>query len=219
MDDWRGDLARSEKAFRETVWPEIAMYVGGGTLTSLEKTGCDDLDRTGGIDAYELLHTGIRTIAQRTQFVDDYRKPATFTIRHSRRRNSATEYRKRYDAINQGFEVPGLVIQAYILEAQQLFIRAAVTHGRPFYEYVFKHNTRWQHRENRDGSASFLVVPWLTISADNAAGRSEVPLLAKDGLGVIHRTPDSFFARRETVFDRESIYFTDSRRNQGLLWI
>jgi hypothetical protein len=212
------DLDRSRRAFEAVVWPEIVRYVGGGTLRSLE-TGENDLDRTGGIDAYQLLRTGIRTIAQRTQFVDDYRKPATFTIRYSRRRNSLTEFQKRYDAINQGFDVPGLVIQAYVHEQRQQFIRAAIVHGRPFYEYVIADARRWQTRENREDGAVFLVVPWSSISIDNARDRSEVPLLAKDGIGVVHRTPDSFFGARDTVFDRNPIYFSHRQRNSDLLWI
>lgn len=217
--DWQADLRRSRVAFREIVWPEIAEYVGGGVLVSLEEHGDDDLDRTGGIDAYELLETGCRTIAQRTQFIDDYEKPATFTIRSSRRRNTLTEVHKRYDAINQGFDLPGLVIQAYVHEARRLLMRVGITHGRAFYEYAFAQLDRWQTRHNHDGSATFLVVPWVAISKDNAAGRSDVPLLAKDVLGVVHRTPDTFFNRRPTVLDRDPRFLTSARRHPGQLWI
>ena len=117
--DWRDDKRRSAVAFREIVWPEISLYVGGGELQSLEeKTDDDDMDRTGGIDALQMMSTTIRTIAQRTQFNDDYPKPGTFTIRCSRRSSAATELRKRYDALNKAFLIPGLVIQAYVDEGK-----------------------------------------------------------------------------------------------------
>lgn len=217
--DWRTDLRRSREAFREIVWPEIARNVGGGTLVSLEERGDDDMDRTGGIDAYERLATGIRTIAQRTQFIDDYRKPATFTIRSSRKRQTLTEFHKRYDAINQGFTVPGLVIQAYVHEARGIVTRVGITHGAPFYEYVFAQVERWETRKNSDGSATFLVVPWETIHRDNARDRSEVPLLWKDALGTVTRTPDCFFTRRDTFFDRDPRFFSSARRDPNLLQI
>jgi hypothetical protein len=219
--DWRADLERSREAFREIVWPEIAAYVGGGALVSLEDRGDDDLDRTGGIDAYERLETGIRTIAQRTQFIDDYQKPQTFTIRCARRHHTLTEFHKRYDAINQGFDLPGLVIQAYVHEERRQLMRVGITHGRPFYEYVFRQVDRWSTRHNSDGSAAFLVIPWVAISKDNAAGRSNVPLLAKDVLGVVHRTPDTFFSRplQAVVFDLDARFLTSGRRQPGLLQI
>ena len=215
VDDWRADQIRSERAFREIVWPQLVSYLGGGTLTSLETTGTDDLDRTGGIDAYQRLQTGVRTITQRTQFVDDYPKPPTFTIRYSRQRNPLTEYQKRMDAIDKGFALPGLVIQAYVHEEKQVFVRAAVTHGQPFYAYVAAQANRWKRNEATAGSAGFLIVPWLAIFTDNATDRSSVPLLTKDGLGVVVRTPTMFFAGRKDVYKP----FVDAWRSHALLWI
>lgn len=218
VDDWRADQKRSAKAFREIVWPEIVDYVGGGTLMSLEETGNDDLDRTGGIDAYQLLRTGIRTITQRTQFLDDYRKPATFTIRYSRTRNPLTEYQKRYDALNKGFETPGLVIQAYVYEKPQQFVRAGITHGRPFYEYVFASRRRWQMQAT--SNAEFLVVPWVAIAIDNGAEPSALlPFLWKNEMGVVTRTPDSWFSTRPNPFDQDLRYHSHAHRDRHKLWI
>jgi hypothetical protein len=212
VDDWRRDLRRSNQAFGRAVYPEIQPYIGGGEYQSLE-TGDDNLDRMGGIDGYQLFHNGVRTIAQRTQFVDDYRKPATFTVRRTRSSGAVTEAQKRYDAINEGFDLPGLVIQAYVHEEQQQLIRVGVVHGRPFYEWVFRQMDRWSVLYAGSDRNSFLVVPWQAISIDNAKSLSEIPFLGKDGLGVIYRTPIDFF-------DRHPCYATDlRRRTPGLRWI
>ena len=217
-DDWRADMRRSAKAFQEIVWPEIVDYVRGGNFCSLE-TGRDDLDRTGGIDGYQILRTTIRTIAQRTQFTDDYPKPSTFTVRCSRQSGAATELTKRGDAIDQGFDLPGLVIQAYVHEGSQQLDRVGITHGRPFYNYVRANLHRWREVPTNDGSARFLVVPWYVISIDNGTGLSEVPFLGKNGLGVVYRTPDCWFSARPNVFDQDARYFSHTRRDRGLLWI
>ncbi len=217
MRKWGDDLRLSARMFQEVVWPEISPYIGGGTLRSLE-TGDDDLDRAGGIDGYQLFKTGVRTIAQRTQFVDEYNKPGTFTIRKARRTGACTEFQKRLTAINQGFDVPALVIQAYVHTTKQFLMRVGIAHGTPFYAYALSRPERWRELYARDDGNAFLVVPFLDICRDNArdttdAQRSEVPFLAKDGMGYVHRSPDTFF-------DRHPCYFTDLRRHDtSLRWI
>ena len=115
--------------------------------------------------------------------------------------------------------MPGLVIQAYVHEQRRTFIRAAVVHGRPFYAYVFARMDHWNIHTNALDRNQFVVVPWERISRDNNAGRSEVPMLKKDGMGVVDRSPDSFFNSRETVFDRDPRYFTSHRRDPKLFRI
>ena len=104
------------------------------------------------------------------------------------------------------------------MRAKQQLIRVGITHGEPFYKYVFEKRF-WRKKETHDGGAEFVVVPWSQISIDNAAGRSEVPFTGKNGLGVVHRTPDCWFSAHQTVFDRDPRYFSATRRNRNLLWI
>lgn len=212
--DWRTDLRRSAKAFSDLVWPEICPYIGGGQLRSLELETNNGLDQAGGIDGYQLLSTGIRTIAQRTQFIDDYAKPATYTIRQTRQSGAATEYLKRIDAIRCGYDLPALVIQSYVSEERQFVWRLAITHGRPFYEYVFRHEEHWASHWARDGSAKFMVVPWERICRDNAIASDgeSVPLLLKDCMGSVARSPIDWFDARP--------YRTDLKRQcTHLPWI
>lgn len=185
--------ARSVKAFREIVWPEIRDMCGGGALRSLEES-CDPMDTRGGIDAYQLLHTGIRTMTQRTQFCDDYEKPGTFTIRSELAvGGGATEIHKRMEALEKGYDLPTLVVQAYVIEKQKRLVRVGIAHARPFYEYVRNGSNRWRHKQAREGGNKFIVVPWLDIMVDNSRRRSDVPFASKDALCMV-RTPTDFFA-------------------------
>ena len=214
--DWRTDQRDSAVAFRDIVWPEIYRYIGGGELRSFEFDTNNKLDQTGGLDGYQLLSTGIRTIAQRTQFIDEYDKPATFTIRYRRRTGAATEYLKRVDALRCGYDLPALVIQAYVHKERQFMWRVGITHGRPFYEYVFRQEHRWERNEARDGSAAFLVVKWHNdICRDNekASDAEIVPLLMKDCMGTVGRSP-----KPDDWFDRHQ-YLTDLTRHSKLAWI
>lgn len=127
--------AFSERAFRELVWPAISDMCGGGSLRSFERAG-SDLDTRGGIDAYQVFSTGIRSMAQRTQRLDDYEKPRTFTVRKSLARGGATEWEKRLDALDKGHDLPSITIQAYVLWETRRFVRAGIVHTRPFYQWA-----------------------------------------------------------------------------------
>lgn len=127
----------SERAFRELVWPAISEMCGGGELRSLESER-SPLDTRGGIDGYQVFRTGVRTLAQRTQRLDDYEKPRTFTIRDTLSSGGITEMAKRLDALEKGYDLPAITIQGYVLEKAWRFVRAGVVHTRPFYQWVLQ---------------------------------------------------------------------------------
>lgn len=127
----------SARAFREVVWPEIGARLGGGALRLVEGgTAHAELDTRGGVDAYQVFRTGVRTIAQRTQRLDDYEKPRTFTIRKTLASGGTTELEKRLAALSSGNDLPAITVQAYVHWKTRTFGCAGVVHTRPFYLWV-----------------------------------------------------------------------------------
>lgn len=177
-------LKFSEAAFRDIVWPYIGPMVGGGELRTLESG-----DHTrGGIDAYTVLRNGVRTIAQRTQRIDDYDKPSTFTIRFKRTAGGTTEWDKRIAAYEVGNDLPALTVQAYVHEASRTFVKAAVVHTLPFYAWCNKNRHLLEEHRNRDDGNGFYSVQWADIMR-----HGEVPIATRDRI-CCTRAPREFFA-------------------------
>lgn len=196
MGPTRGDLVMrrsyseqasfTTRAFREIVWPEIGAMCGGGNLVSLEGPS-SDLDTRGGIDAYQVFRTGVRTIAQRTQRVDEYDKPSTFTIRVDRADGGITEWEKRVDALDRNNDLPTITVQAYVMEQKAYMVKAGIVHTRPFYQWARQNRHHFHRKEARDDGNGFLIIPWLLLMLD-----SNVPFAVKDLFAQV-RSPKGHF--------------------------
>jgi len=118
MHDWKDDLARSNCAFLNVVWPEISVACGGGEISQVDiseksKIECK-LDMSCGIDFLQTTETGCKGIAVRVQFgCVDW---GTFTIRKERFSGAKTEFQKRTQAIKSDGEIiyPHITIHAYV---------------------------------------------------------------------------------------------------------
>lgn len=156
----------SDRAFRTLVWPQISILCGGGQLKSLELAK-DTWDVLGGVDAMQVLGSGIRTIAQRTQRLDTRALPCTFTIRSRTANGGKTELRKRLDALDAGNTLPTITVQAYVYEKQQVFARAAVVHTAPFYTWVGANMERFRVQAAPGGN-EFITVWWTDLIESRA---------------------------------------------------
>lgn len=169
------DLSDSAYDFKNTVWPVVGEWCGGGDLVPVESISnvgfVKDLDVLAGIDAWHIHpgRGGIRGIASRIQ----YGRPwASFTIRKKRTSGAATEYEKRLNAIHNsddGWLLPGITIQAYldsrrggslkyacIVNTKDLFI--FIENGLSPDDFEIKHNPQ-------DGN-EFIIV-WAKTLKEN----------------------------------------------------
>lgn len=165
----------SESTFRDVVWPDISSLCGGGTLQSVERSGYHELlDLNGGIDAYQVFSTGIRTIAQRTERVADYGKKAAFTIRAKTQYGNDTEWQKRLAALDGGYDLPTLMIHSYVKD--DLCVRSGIAYGRYLLEWVRANLWRIAERKNPDDGNVFFLIPWVDLVLRD----SRVPYATKD---------------------------------------
>lgn len=177
---WKQDLSKSNKCFVEVVWPIVRDWCGGGEIIPVEGNYESDvraaLDINAGIDGWQIFSDEgrMRGIASRVQWIEeDWQikwhedgRFDTFTIRTSRPSGNKTELEKRLEAINDengGWVYPHLTIQSYHRSNNSL-LSCAMVMTKDLYEYVQWHGVEgFRVRLNRDGSSSFIAVPWKDL--------------------------------------------------------
>jgi len=148
--------------------PEITKHIKGELVSLESMPGILPklFDMKSGVDAIQIVGDNLRTVALRVQWNVDYK---TFTIRHSRKNGTKTEYEKRNTAIfgDKGYIYPYLTIQAYMdnREAAKKLLSCGVVktadlynHVNSSYDYYFK-----KIRFAPDGNG-FISVPFKTLS-------------------------------------------------------
>ncbi len=174
-NDFCHDLQWSSNAFSRIVWPRVAAWCSGGELIVVEDKNSQMLDVCAGIDAWQVIREKsiVRGVATRVQY--DTGKPHypynTFTIRFSRPQ-SKTEFEKRTEAIlglsADGAIWPFLTIQAYLDADKKSLVSAAVVRTKDLYWYVDSKGVEtFAHVANKDGSSTFIVVPWDEMKEAN----------------------------------------------------
>jgi len=121
MQTVKTKIQKSAVAFRDTVWPEISKFLGGGRIVAVESVVDRDffnqyLDAYSGIDTWHVDDdkSRIRGLAIRVQRTKKLFE--SLTIRFQRQSGRDTEIHKRLAAINspeQGWLCPSLIVHAY----------------------------------------------------------------------------------------------------------
>src|SRR3990172_12609124 len=162
------DLARSSAAFRVVVWPRISQWFGDGRSILVEGPDRRLLDTHAGIDLWNVsdVNGSMRGIASRVQFIRRDQTPYnTLTIRTRRRSGHSTELEKRWFAISNtssGWLYPIFTIQAYCTMDGSLLLSAAGVRTALLIRATRAglHDGRYTEIVNKDGSSSFVPVPW-----------------------------------------------------------
>jgi hypothetical protein len=156
-------LSDSQAAFRDLVWPVIAVECGGGRIVPVEAVTATDfareLDILSGIDAWQIFPgngagEAMRGIASRVQWNQDW---PTFTVRRSVRSGGPTEYHKRCAALEGGYLSPYLTVQAYIAGGELLSVGVATTAA------VIAAVDPRNWRPVRGSGETFYVVPFSDV--------------------------------------------------------
>ena len=114
----REAIGRTQEAFINGVWPQVAEAIGGGRIVPVEAVSNKEfLDQYSGIDHWHVMDNRslIRGIASRCQW-PRYKMFQTFTIRIGNKAVEQTELAKRLYAMhhaNKGWLRPHLFIQAF----------------------------------------------------------------------------------------------------------
>lgn len=126
-------------------------------LVNIEKSNNETLlwmDKYSGIDYIgKSPKNQLFGIASRIQWDYDY---STFTIRYERYTGTATEYKKRLEAIKKGYFYPTYTLQAYF-KRDLTPISCAVVKTKSLYEFVQKHPDKIKKLSSDN---KFLVVDW-----------------------------------------------------------
>ena len=165
----RQDLSRSAAAFRNIVWPQIAMWFGGGHLETVEAVTASqmakDLDILAGIDAWH-IDGAVRGIASRIQYGIPYN---TFTVRMKRSSGIETEYAKRLQAIesDNGWLYPHITVQAYI--DHDILLSAAACRTADLIRYIRDNlsSIKMKSATDNGNSAEFAIVTWEDLKQDH----------------------------------------------------
>lgn len=161
-----------------------------------------DLDALAGIDGYQIIgKQGMRGLASRVQYVEPdsnityelSRTGFTFTLRLGRASGAQTEYEKRLNAIasDRGLLLPHLTVHSYFTLDGERLLGVAVVKTRDLFFHTedcrkrfgdwHAHRTIagplsrcYRQRVTHDGSASFLVVPWRHLVANDVDVRTVI---------------------------------------------
>lgn len=169
-------LGKSQREFRDVVWPEIASACGGGEIVPVETVSesgfARQLDRLAGIDSWQVQgNKQMRGIASRVQHANY----ASFTIRSRLVSGAETELDKRLRAIRdpeRGWLLPAITVQAYLGEKDE-FIAAAIAHTRPLYLFVAdgQAGREFTIQQNRYDGNEYYCVWWSTLRRRNVGIR------------------------------------------------
>lgn len=165
-------MTDSARDFERVVWPAISHWCGDGLLVSCETdrqsiTG-GLVDRYAGIDYWQVQDEQgrMRGIASRVQYGP--RCWSSFTIRSHRRTGAKTELEKRSLAIQQGWLIPALTVQAYVSarggQGELVGAGVGLVYTRDLYRYVADHGVDGTRPNPQDGNL-FGVVWWHKLRA------------------------------------------------------
>jgi hypothetical protein len=116
------------------------------------------LDMHTGIDVLHMRSGhGIRGIATRVQYGEDYR---SFTVRTHRPSEAQTEYGKRLASIKGEYIYPYWTLQAYLSKPGGTLLSLAVTPTKELYQYIEAYEHTLSRPFVHERQASFLVVGW-----------------------------------------------------------
>lgn len=178
------DMSLSKLCFENSVWNICAGYLGGGALMQME--GSPDsklatvLDTLAGVDAWQIMKTGMRGIASRVQTVPNGSKPFnTFTVRLARESGASTEYEKRRYAIDSWGEdvsftgcrellYPAITIQAYAHAWDGPVVSIGMAYTRDVIDFVTQYlngenNGAFKREVTHGGAATFIACPWAKM--------------------------------------------------------
>ncbi len=171
------DLDASATAFERLAWPAIAPLIGGGRFVSLENRSdatAKLLDQQAGFDALQIIDDGsmcgLACRMQPTAHAWD-----TFTIRHSRKSGTITEYAKRLVAIHEkfsGYLVPRWTVQGYYNKAKGGLISVAAVNTHELMIYIYRDlqkpeaSRRTEIKPNGSDGNTFLVASWANLADD-----------------------------------------------------
>jgi len=167
--DWKDDLGKSVKDFRDQVAPIIEDWTDSNNVSVEAVTDdemADELDQTAGVDSWNVKHEDIvRGVASRVQYVCNLpfdSPPDTFTIRKERESGAKTEFEKRLHAIRKGGLYPHWTTQAYIDRPKGELLSLGRIRTKGLIEHIEEGS-----EENDDyyvvdppGEASFYAVSW-----------------------------------------------------------
>ena len=172
----------------EKVWPIVGPLIGGGSYISLEEHTSEvatALDRSCGVDGFQLLPEGIRTVATRVQFVTG-RAFDSFTVRLSRASGAKTELEKRLNELDDPDLLrPVWVVQAYVDTPKGAppgsgeVLSVGAIRGHDLYSYLRVEVSKAIEKDfhpaikihsNPDDDNGFLSVGWRALENE---GRKE----------------------------------------------
>lgn len=188
-------LSASATAFRDLVWPAVAMGCGGGVLMPMEGVAdshfAREVDRLSGVDAWQLIESQgvMRSIASRVQFGRAY---ASFTIRETLASGRETELDKRLLALHErhrGWLLPALTVQGYVTgQSGGTLLYAAVAYSEELYRHIDSGGD-YDSRTNPDDGNTFIV---LWVDRLKAAGLkiNEVEVAGANPIRKLPKPPD-----------------------------
>lgn len=177
-------IKKSSLALTNLVWPKVNDICGGGELSPVETVSDVDfvktLDTMAGIDAWQIIRekSFMRGIASRVQWTDSPYE--SYTIRYLLSSGYKTEFQKRASALknkDQGFLYPEITIQAYINDAGDKLLCAAVIKTYDLFRIAYRVDKEYRQngtgingcgvRENSHDGNRFIFIPWRSVPQAN----------------------------------------------------
>jgi len=182
--DWKDDLSKSVKDFRDQVAPIIEDWTDSNNVSVEAVTDdemADELDQTAGVDSWNVKHDDIvRGVASRVQYVCNLSfdsPPDTFTIRKERESGAKTEFEKRLHAIRKGGLYPHWTTQAYIDRPKGELLSLGRIRTKDLIEHIEEGSEENDdyYVVNPPGEASFYAVSWWRLKDIGKGVRTHKP--------------------------------------------